>query len=80
MTTSVIRDGDEKEEHIMIAKTRFIYIADNILIREEWNDGIYEYYLGDDFIFGVEKRFTGNELRILHMNGYFDMWLYKEEA
>ena len=63
-----------------MAHTKFIYITDNILIREEKVGNIYEYYLGDDFIFGVEKRFTGNDLRMLYMNGYFDMWLYKEEA
>ena len=60
-----------------MAHTKFIYITDNILIKEEKVGNIYEYYLGDDFIFGVEKRFTGNDLRILHMNGYFDMWLEK---
>lgn len=64
--------------------TKFIYITDNIQIKEEFTEtfrgGIYEYYLGDDFIFGVEKRFTGKDLRMLYMNGYFDMWLYKEET
>jgi hypothetical protein len=61
----------------MTATTKFIYIEDGFLIREEKVGNIYEYYLGDDFIFGVEKRFTGNDLRMLHMNGYFDMWLEK---
>lgn len=70
--------------------TKFIYITDNILIKEEKVvhiststgevEDVYEYYLGDDFVFGVKKRFTGNDLRMLHMNGYFDMWLEKEEA
>ena len=60
-----------------VSTTKFIYITDNIIIREENVGGVYEYYLGDDFIFGVEKRFTGNDLRMLHMNGYFDMWLEK---
>ena len=67
--------------------TKFIYITDNILIKEEKVvhiststgevEDVYEYYLGDDFIFGVKQRFTGNDLRMLHMNGYFDMWLEK---
>ena len=66
------------KEGNIITQTKFIFITDNILIREKKVGEVYEYYLGDDFIFGVEKRFTGNDLRMLHMNGYFDQWLEKE--
>lgn len=57
--------------------TRFIYLTDRIIIKETQEGGIYNYYLGDTFIFGVEQRFTGKELRLLHENGYFDFWLYQ---
>jgi hypothetical protein len=61
-----------------MTNARFIIITGTIWILEKKVGDIYEYYLGDDFIFGVEKRFTVKDLRMLHKNGYFDQWLNKE--
>lgn len=62
-----------------MTKTSFIALTDKIIIREVQENGIYNYYLGDTFIFGVENRFSGEDLRNLYNNGYFDFWLYKAE-
>lgn len=67
-----------------MTKTKFIYITDSILIKEEFTEtfrgGIYEYYIGDNYVFGVHQRFTQDDLKNLYNTGYFDMWLDKEEA
>lgn len=56
--------------------TRFIYLADKIVIREKKEGDIYNYYLDDDFVFGVARAFTPEDLQNLYKNGYFDLWLY----
>lgn len=64
-------------------KVKFIYVPAkkedettwNIVVKEEFVDGIYNYYIGEAFVFGVEKRFTQKDLQNLYENGYFDLWL-----
>ena len=64
-------------------KIKFIYLSSNgikgtyICIKEVYKDGIYSYYLGDNFVFGVEQRFTQADLQNLYNNGYFDLWFYQ---
>ena len=61
---------------------KFIYLNSNVVkgtyvcIKQVYKDGIYSYYLDDDFVFGVERAFTQEDLQNLYNNGYFDLWLY----
>jgi hypothetical protein len=61
-----------------------IKLKEGITITEEtvlhiFPDGskkqIYEYFIGDTFIFGVEKRFSLDDLEALYSNGYFDAFM-----
>lgn len=36
---------------------------------------IYDYYVNDEYVFGVEDRFSLPDLTALYNSGYFDLWL-----
>lgn len=58
----------------------------NIIYRHQVTDGLeiieklnlkektFEYYIGKNFIFGVEERFSTADLKALYKNGYFKPW------
>lgn len=37
--------------------------------------GVYKYYIGKKFIFGVLEPFDITDLNALYLNGYFDQYL-----
>ena len=37
--------------------------------------GVYEYYIGKNFIFGLLEPFGESELNALYLTGYFDAFL-----
>ena len=39
--------------------------------------GVYEYYIGKNFIFGLLEPFGESELNALYLTGYFDAFLEK---
>ena len=49
-----------------------IEIMDDLTITVKAVNGIFEYYIGKYFIFGVEKPFTKDDLTALYLNGYFE--------
>ena len=60
-----------------MAKTIYKHqITDSLQIIEKLDikEQVFEYYIGKDFIFGVEKRFNTEELKALYQSGYFKPW------
>ena len=63
---------------------REIKITEEVSLQEDtilhiFPDGskkqIFEYFIGDNFIFGVEKRFSQADLKALYSSGYFDSFI-----
>ena len=71
----------------MADRVKFIYVkakkedktAWDLVIKEEQVGGIYHYYIGGEYVFGVEKRFKAKDLQSLYEAGYFDLWIYGQE-
>lgn len=59
-------------------KNTKIRLSDTLEITERLSEGVYEYYIGRSFVFGVLKPFTVTELTRLFINGYFDPFISKE--
>lgn len=38
---------------------------------------VYDYYINDEYVFGVENRFSIDDLTALYNSGYFDFWLIR---
>ena len=51
-----------------------ITMRDGVVITEKWNkdEKTYEYYLGNEFIFGAYDRFDQDALQNLYYIGYFE--------